>query len=171
MNAQLAPNAVASANIQNGSVTAGKIAAGAVANSNLTANAVATTNIQNGAVTTSQLAVGAVTNANLTANAVNATNIAAGQVVKSVNGIYRQCDCFVAWHSYSGRGCGPVHQRGQSPGVRAGSEHAGVHGERNICGSVERHPDQGRTVGRRRRRRQSFHWLQCRRRRSGRLCV
>jgi hypothetical protein len=86
MNAQLAANAVATTNIQNGAITTAQIAAGAVANANLTANAVATTNIQNNAITTAQIADGAVMNRNLAANAVNATNIADGQVVKSING-------------------------------------------------------------------------------------
>jgi len=88
MNSQLAINAVATTNIQNGAITTAQLAFGAVANSNLAVNAVATTNIQNGAVTTAQIANGAVTNQNLTANAVNATNIASGQVVKSINGIF-----------------------------------------------------------------------------------
>lgn len=87
MNSQLAPNAVATTNIQNGAVTTAQIAIGAVTNANLTANAVAATNIQNYAITTTQIANGAVTNRNLTANAVNATNIAGGQVVKSINGL------------------------------------------------------------------------------------
>ena len=86
MNAQLAVNAVASTNIQNGAITTAQLAAGAVTNANLTANAVATINIQNNAITTTQIADGAVVNRNLAANAVNATNIASGQVVKTING-------------------------------------------------------------------------------------
>jgi hypothetical protein len=48
---------------------------GAIMNSQLAANAIATTNIQNGAITTTQIANGAVTNANLTANSVATANI------------------------------------------------------------------------------------------------
>jgi hypothetical protein len=87
MNAQLAANAVATTNIQNGAVTTAKIAANAVTNANLAANAVATINIQNNAVTAAQIADGAVVNRTLAANAVNATNIASGQAVKSINGL------------------------------------------------------------------------------------
>jgi hypothetical protein len=88
MNAQLAVNAVATTNIQNGAITTAQLAAGAVANANLAANAVATINIQDNAITTAKIADGAVLNRNLAANAVNATNIASGQVVKSINGIF-----------------------------------------------------------------------------------
>ena len=87
MNAQLAANAVATINIQNGAITTAQLAAGAVTNANLAVNAVATTNIQNNAITTAKIADGAVMNRNLAANAVNATNIADGQVVKSINGL------------------------------------------------------------------------------------
>ncbi len=65
---------------------AGTVTNGAIMNAQLAGNAVATANIQNNSVTTTQIASGAVTNRNLTANAVNATNIASGQVVKSLNG-------------------------------------------------------------------------------------
>jgi hypothetical protein len=67
MNAQIAANAVATTNIQNGAITTMQIAAGAVTNSNLTANAVAATNIQN--------------------NAITAAKITSGQVVKSLGGL------------------------------------------------------------------------------------
>jgi hypothetical protein len=66
---------------------AASVTNGAIMNSQLATNAIATTNIQNGAITAALIANGAVTNQNLAANAVDATNIASGQVVKSLNGL------------------------------------------------------------------------------------
>ena len=87
MSAQLAVNAVNTANLQTGAVTSAKIASGAISNANLAAGSVGTANIQNGAITTAQIADGAIVNRTLAGNSVNATNIAGGQVVKSINGL------------------------------------------------------------------------------------
>jgi len=54
-NAQMAANAIATTNIQNGAITIAQIANGAVTNANLTANAVATANIQNDTVTDAKI--------------------------------------------------------------------------------------------------------------------
>ncbi len=53
--AQMAANAIATTNIQNGAITTAQIANSAVTNANLTANAVATANIQNGTVTDAKI--------------------------------------------------------------------------------------------------------------------
>jgi len=66
----IADNAVGSAQIANGSVTAADIAAGAVANSELATNA----------VTTDKIASGAVANADIASNAVNGAKVADGSL-------------------------------------------------------------------------------------------
>jgi predicted outer membrane lipoprotein len=98
MNAQLAANAVATANIQDNAVTTAKIADGAVTNRNLAANAVATANIQGNSVTDVKIVSvsgakvsGTVATASLAnsvaVGSVSNSSIASGQVVKSLNGL------------------------------------------------------------------------------------
>jgi len=75
-NAQIAANAIATTNIQNGAITTAQIANGAVTNQNLAVNAVATANIQNAAITTAQIANGAVNTAQIANDAVANQNLA-----------------------------------------------------------------------------------------------
>lgn len=73
-------NSVSTAKIVNLAVTSGKIASGAVGNTQLASNSVATGNIQANAVTSTQIASGAVGNSQLASNAVGSANIQSGAV-------------------------------------------------------------------------------------------
>jgi hypothetical protein len=77
---QITNNAITSAKIDAGAVTAGKIAAGTVTATEIATNAVTAVKISAGAVTAGKIAAGTVTATEIATNAVTAAKISAGAV-------------------------------------------------------------------------------------------